>query len=501
MERLPNEVFCTVFLFTIFHNPRQGSGAGYNGLADFEITEGQTWPGVFQFSKGPWAISSVCRRWRTIATKFPQLWNRFRLTASDLDPNTDDGGTTALTTWLSFSGTLTLSFFIQPDGICNNPHYSKLFGLLADHADRWEKIELYNSTPAFWSMLHAGDVRSRLGSLTTITVHSGETNVADDAFSGDPTFYQVFLDAPQLRTLVNRNHLPCRGLELPWGQLTEYEGSHRTVVDEHLRLLRLTPNLEKCRLEIAYVASPVSTLPDGQAAAETAVPYNILLPNLQTLQIRTTWFSDSLKHFPVSIRRLRVPALKTLIILTEHLSRVPPPFSAYGEVLRASSSELRSLKLINRPAAGIEDLRAGDILELLRATPALRDLCFTIGATKKSRVLQDTIISRLDISEGGSRNGDGALVPVLETLELRFPSPAAIPMLNLATLAKAIRSRWTPLGPQSSIRSVRFVVELGDVPVDKSILSSAIRGPIMEVLKGEEVDIIIEIGNASVAGW
>ncbi|KAG7096018.1 hypothetical protein E1B28_006701 [Marasmius oreades] len=480
MEQIPNEVFRIIFLLSAFQNPRHDGTSSFDGLADSEITEGQTWPGIFQFSKGPWAISRVCRKWRTISVTFPQLWSHFSLMTGDLNSNTD--GIPALTTWLSFSGTSNLSFFIEPDGICNNPNRSRLFELLAEHADRWDKIEFYNSTPAFWSMLHTANARSRLGSLTSIAIHSEEANLADDAFFGDPTFYQVFLDAPQLHILINRNHLPVGGLEFPWGQLTEYEGSHRLRVDEHLDLLRLTPNIQKCRLEIAYVGNPS---PDDQLQPSRTIH----LPNLQTLQIRTTWFSDSLQDLPVFVRLLRLPALQTLHIITEHISQILPPFSAFADVLRSSSCELRSLELSSRAVAGVDHLRSEDILDLLKAAPALRHLCITVGTSGSSCVLQDTIIPRLDPR---GRSEDDILVPVLEELELRLPSPSAIPMIDLKALAETILFRSTASGFES-IRKLHFTVGLGDTQVNNDVLSSAIRGPIIEVLEGgEEVEIDIE---------
>ncbi|KAF9262783.1 hypothetical protein L218DRAFT_1077707 [Marasmius fiardii PR-910] len=153
----------------------------------------------------------------------------------------------------SFQLDFNLSFFIEPDGICNDSNRSSLFELLIDRADRWEKIEFYNSTSTFWSMLHERGVRTRLGSLKSVTILSEQENIANDALSGDPAHYQVLLDAPQLQTLINRNHLPVAALGLRWTQLREYEGSHHVNIEDHLQLLRRTPNLEKCRLTIAYV--------------------------------------------------------------------------------------------------------------------------------------------------------------------------------------------------------------------------------------------------------
>ncbi|KAF9262785.1 hypothetical protein L218DRAFT_988052 [Marasmius fiardii PR-910] len=436
MEQFPNEIFRIIFLLSILEDPRP---TGYNGLADAEGSEGQTWPSVFRPSKGPWAITRVNRKWRTISTTFPQLWSQFSLTASDLEPPVIDGAA-ALTTWLSFSGTSNLSFFIQPDGICNDSNHSSLFELLINRADRWEKIEFYNSTSTFWSMLHARGVRSRLGSLKSVTIHSEEANIANEALSGDPAHYQVLLDAPRLQTVINRNHLPVAGLELPWTQLKEYEGSHRVNVDDHLQLLRRTPNLEKCRLTVAYVSPP----PDQTQPESSQTNSAVLLPLLQTLQVRTTWFSDSIRDLPASIRRFRLPALKTLHVVSEHLSPTPPPLSAFAEVIRSSDCELHSLELSSRG---------------------------------------DTILPRLD-PEG--RSQDELLVPVLESLELRFPSPSAIPVIDLAALSTAIRSR-----------SKASVSDSGNGSLNNDVLTSAFRVPIMEVLGEAEIKIVIETRNTA----
>ncbi|KAF9262782.1 hypothetical protein L218DRAFT_1077706 [Marasmius fiardii PR-910] len=187
----------------------------------------------------------------------------------------------------------------------------------------------------------------------------------------------------------------------------------------------------------------------------------------------------------------RLPALKSLHVVTEHLSPIAPPLGAFAEVIRASGSELHSLELSSRGVNGVDHLRSGDILELLRATLRLRHLCITVGTSRDSRVLQDTILPRLD--PGGS-NGDDVLVPVLESLELRFPSPSAILVVDLTALATAIRSR---LSSSDSIRKLQFIVQSGNGSQDNGVLTSAIRTPIMEVLEGAEVDIVIKIRNTA----
>lgn len=485
MDRVPNEVFRFIFLLSVLGDSRRDGGIGYNGLADEEISEGHTWPGVFKTSEGPWAISRVSRQWREISTTFPQLWSCFSLMPSDLDHSVD--GTTLLTTWMSFAGTSNLSFLIEPDGICNNPSHPRLFELLMNQSNQWEKIEFFNSVPIFWSMLHAHNVRSHLDLLKKITVHSEEANIVNDALSGDPIHYEVFLHAPQLHSLINRNHLPTAGLQLPWSQLTEYEGSYRAPINDHFLIIRRTPNLEICRLNIAYVGPPTHT-DHNQAITESSQANVIFLPNLHTLHMRTTWLSDSTRDLSAHISHLRVPTLQFLRIASEHLTRISTPLRAFANVLRSSSCELRSLELTSRGVIGIDNVRSEDVLDLLRATPALRDLCITVGTSGSSSALQNAIIHRLDPYGG---NQDDVLVPVLEILEFRLPSPSAIPMVDLTALGLAIHSRWM-VSSSESIRKLRFIIELGNGPLDEDMLSSAIRGPIMEALEEARVDIVIE---------
>ncbi|KAF9262787.1 hypothetical protein L218DRAFT_382077 [Marasmius fiardii PR-910] len=476
MDRIPVEIFCNIFMLSITQDPHSNED-NEDESDGTDISEGRTWPSVFGFQRGPWSISRVCRKWRMISTCFPRLWSRFIFSGKDLDLNKD--GKVALTSWLSFSGTSKLSILIEPDGICNVSRRLDLFRILTGHVERWEKIEFVNSTPTFWFMLNVQDLNSRLCSLKRVTFLSGDTTLELDAVSSHPPRYEAFLHAPQFHSLINLDQFPLYKLPMPWAQLTEYEGSSQTHLADHFRILRLMPNLEKCQLEIAY----------ADHSDEASFLSSLLLPKLQLLQIRTAWFADGIQELPRFIHLLKLPALRILSIISEHLTSVPPPFRAFAEVLKSSGSpcEVRQLELV--VSCQIEPLLQPDhILDLLRATPGLQHLCISVGTSLGARVLQDTIIPHLQIECGLERG----LIPMLNTLELKFPLPTAVHMLDLSTLAAGIRSRWTALGPES-IRNLIIDIELEEdwVGDESFLMSSASWPPIMEVLQEEGLNIVV----------
>ncbi|KAG7096026.1 hypothetical protein E1B28_006708 [Marasmius oreades] len=473
MERIPTEIFCTIFGLSITQDPHRDDNSE-DSVDETDISEGRMWPSVFDFRKGPWSISRVCRKWRMICTCLPKLWSCFTFSANDLDLNRD--GKAALNAWLSFSGTSKLSILIEPDGICNVSHRIKLFEILAGHAERWERIELVNSTPNFWFML---SFKSRLHSLKRVTFLSGCTSFDPDAVSSDSSHYRVFLDAPQFHTLINRDDFPLYKLPMPWSQLTEYEGSARAHVADHFRVLRLTPNLVKCRLEIA----------DADHSDESSFSSPLLLPKLQRLQIQTPSFAEGLQQLSSFIQLMKLPALQMLSIVSEHHTRVFPPFHAFAEVLRGSPCEVRQLELVLACQPDFQPrLQPEHILDLLKATPRLHHLCITVGTTQGSRVLQDTILPRLLVGRGL----EGALLPMLNTLELKFPVPSAVHMLDLSTLAAGIRSRWASIGSEA-IRNLVITIELSEgwIGDDSDMVSSACWPPIMEVLQEEGLNIVV----------
>ncbi|KAL0573539.1 hypothetical protein V5O48_008425 [Marasmius crinis-equi] len=479
MDRIPVELACSIFRLAVLQDVENESV-----ITVAEVSEGRQWPGIFDYEKGPWAISRVCRKWRTICMSFPSLWCRFILSADRIQPGRH--GEQELRTWLSFSGTSSLSFLIKTDGICNNPHNLELFRILADHSDRWEAIEVINATAEFWTMMHRHDVKSRLQALRHVTILSEGSSrgyVSDDEpYSSD--CYNVFMKAPRFHSLTNRDYFPVSHLEMPWSQLTAFDGSERTHYSDLFEVLHRSPNLVTSRVEVASYAAYSLDISVRNLFSQ------ISLNRLRILRIHLTssiYATAVWKDVHTLIGHLDMPSLETLSIRCDYPS-VCPPYTELAAVLRSSGCKLRDLELSSTSA------RPSDIIDLLSATPSLQRLSMTIDASDGSRVTQHTVISHLNVHSSGA-DYDSALVPSLNTLEFSLPSPLAVIELDLPSLAAGIRSRWAdPPNPGCSIRTLVISLDSGDEDVSSRMTVSLPEGlpPILEVLQDEGLDVVIQ---------
>ncbi|KAJ7082803.1 hypothetical protein C8R43DRAFT_1142751 [Mycena crocata] len=207
-----------------------------------------------------------------------------------------------------------------------------LVAAVAPYSPQWETLACVVSTPAAFP---AGElVRGRLPLLKTLNLASG---VDDEDLDGTIT---VFADAPQLRRLRLSGHI-VDSVSLPWTQLT-----HLTLVgqgiDECLRILQLTMNLETLSVDAAH---PLTH------------PLPIHLPRLHTLK---------LQHSPESyeiLRCLTLPVLNHLELHHLDFSDIVP----VTHFLMRSASPLHRLTL-HRPELPL-------VRECLHAATTLRAVC------------------------------------------------------------------------------------------------------------------------------
>lgn len=121
---LPNEIFCTIFLF-----------ARDLSMSEFDILNSKELPTEVR-------ISHVCRLWRSIAINFPNLWNTFRYGLPKL-PTIDVKG--RLDTYLKRSDPHLLDFWLNFRGDRHRKRFndhSEMFRVILTHVDRWRRLTL-----------------------------------------------------------------------------------------------------------------------------------------------------------------------------------------------------------------------------------------------------------------------------------------------------------------------------------------------------------------------
>ncbi|KAJ8083426.1 hypothetical protein PM082_009299 [Marasmius tenuissimus] len=483
MDRIPIEIIRAIFQLASLQDTCNGSVR-----TSAEISEGRQWPGLFDLDRGPWVISRVCREWKIICTSAPELWSSFILSADNLPPGRNVAAISKLTTWLSFSRTTALSFLIKTDGICNHPDRSELFRVLMKHSDRWGNIEVINSTFGFWLMLDRNNIRERLRSLKRVTFLSEGSNrgyVSDATVKEpfNPSCYHVFANAPRLHALINHDYFPLSQFELPWSQITEFDGSEQINFSDHVRILHRTPNLKICRLEIAIHGF------DRLGPSKEAPSPSITLNYLTTLRIHFTNSmiseSDSIEtKISNLMTQLVLPSLTTLS-LKSSIETISAPFAEFAAVLRSSQCELLELELSSLVVA-----QPDDIVELLKTSPSLQRLCMSVDTSQGSRVIQDTILPGLVVNTPS----DDTLIPFLQSLQLVIPTRLAMVDFDLPCLSAGIRSRWAfPPEPGFFIRKLHVFVgrrEYDDPKEDEQLPDML--PPILEVLQEEGLKVVVQ---------
>ncbi|KAJ8074015.1 hypothetical protein PM082_012305 [Marasmius tenuissimus] len=471
MDQIPTEILCAIFSLSISQ-----SAANSRIITKADVSQGRTWPYILQLDKGPWSLSKVCRKWRTISTSFPELWSRFILSEDDLGTHAGRNSIAALRKWLSLTGTSKLSFLIQTDGVCNLQHNdAELFPLLVEQAERWERIEIINSSYAFWSSINQHDIGSRLQSLKSVTFLSEGSNQSyiDDGYQSPfvAAYYDIFQQSPNFHSIINRDYFSLADLLMPWSQLTHYEGSHRVGFDDHFTILRRTPNLETCILGIEYCSISLTKFSP------------MVLERLKSLKIVLSADDDEFDEFSFAIRCLVAPSLTELSIQNTNPS-TSASYDPFIAMLRSvSPGNLSKLELVGNAA------EPRSVIDLLEASSDVKHLSLGLAANQASVLLETAITSLSPTAE--AVDGDRALLPLLSSLEIRIPQTSSVREVDFSKLALAVRSRWK--SHSGGIQSLW--ISLGDREVEELFryhdYDVGVLPPILEVLKEEGLTVVV----------
>ncbi|KAK7024899.1 F-box domain-containing protein [Favolaschia claudopus] len=258
----------------------------------------------------PTRLTHICRRWRDIACKTPELWR-----AIDMDPMNDDqlpmslDRTIFLTgLWASRSGHCPLSIRL---GAYHDP-LSTLAPLIP-HRDRWEHLTLRieNTRP-----LRA--IQGAFPLLKSFDIRLGSP-ISDDVVV-------TLQNLPLLSTVV-LDDFRTPHISLPWSQLTSLTLSW-IYIEHCISILRQTTHLVHCTFDLYFHPGTQNDFVE------------LVLPQLETLDVQTDAVSPLYGHF---FQCLVAPALQHLRI-PEHLLQ-PNPIESLSSFISRSGCHLDELRV------------------------------------------------------------------------------------------------------------------------------------------------------------
>jgi hypothetical protein len=282
----------------------------------------------------PLLLGRVCRNWRIIAHDTPELWKSLEIVGSRTPVD-------SIEKWLSRAKNLPLS--LKLNSVHSVVDGSRFIDVLGRRAQTWGNVELGLSFRGF-SMFESALQLPMLQRLSLDT-HANAPSEIGAVFTS--------WNAPALRHLTLGYGINPVDMKLPWVQLTSLElDSEFMGPDDFLNILRRTPNIVDCVVEI-YVDTEVYHL------AEVA-----LCMFLTSLRLSTdiVGVMDILGNFSA-------PALQVLDFKGVHVAH-GVCFSALRSFLSKSGCQLREMVIW----VDVSDKNLEDFLMLLETLPTLEKL-------------------------------------------------------------------------------------------------------------------------------
>lgn len=229
----------------------------------------------------PIILGHVCYSWRTLVLQAPSLWRSFSLVI-DRTPKSLRGLKASLELWLRSSRTTEIGINLEVDPACASVFDSELMSQLEGILGRCWRLRLNVSHEMFRGILNLP-----LPRLRTLEVRSSW-------LAKDMGGLSVQAQNLQTLTILGPTMVKFTKSTLPWAQLREYRGTCWADVQQHLDIIKLSPNLESCTLFPFYEMKG------------TVAP--IRLTQLRRLHV-ASYLGTSMGGF---LRWLELPALKEL---------------------------------------------------------------------------------------------------------------------------------------------------------------------------------------------
>ena len=263
IRRLPPEVLSEIFLH---YNDE-------NNISNFRL------------NTAPLQLGGVCSRWRTIALSTPWLWNSFALTIRLKYFKSD---AMLAETWLARAGRSPLTIYLASAGNSQNT-MEPLMEVFLLHCEQWYDIHISAPLSVLELLTPAKNRLPRLQRLS-LNVHLYKP-------------LGIFECAPRLRWLKLGSFFDPPMIHVPWNQIEYFDMGTREI-DHTLELLRATPNLKECVINLNS-SEPRRSHPSVQllhlhsmtiSGNPTYFFHTLLLPKLQEISIdscQTQWTATS----------------------------------------------------------------------------------------------------------------------------------------------------------------------------------------------------------------
>ncbi|PBK69804.1 hypothetical protein ARMSODRAFT_974896 [Armillaria solidipes] len=318
VRRLPPEVLSLIFLETIVFPIKRTPSASESEWWDIELAESPMW-----------SIEQVCRQWRMVSVSFPELWSYINITITD-DNFKEDG----------------YAYFRQTSPAAG------------DAAVVRGKQAIFSTVPA---------VRLALPSLTKLCLLSTDAEEISRYNN-----LNLFDSAPNLHAVEAMNiRDPVTSFALPWRQITRYKSDH--LLDDwadpgpdtciHLLSIVSQPQLVECDLRCEVNCA------DGVFSGKA---FPVVCTRLRSLSLSSwAYTSTGVRALHQILDRLMLPVLESLRVVCQEGHpdlEGEQTFSALRRVVERSRAPLEVLYFEHG------EVREEDVVAVLRATPALRDL-------------------------------------------------------------------------------------------------------------------------------
>ena len=228
----------------------------------------------------PLFIGSICKLWRDVAWSTPLVWDTIFLHISRKHHGTQ---VQLLRDWLLNARSALLSIKLTAEDehesvLCA---FEEILGILVTRSDYWLTFDSRIPPPQCPNIFK----NINFPMLTSVSLRNPAST---------PNIPDMFLTSPKLVDItLLRYNFP---VVLPWEQVRRFRTA-RSTVTECLKVLRQSPNLQKCRFEYVYAPdSLISIMPHvqlkhlhvGLKDSETSMSLldSITLPSLSELRIQ-----------------------------------------------------------------------------------------------------------------------------------------------------------------------------------------------------------------------
>ncbi|KXN83633.1 hypothetical protein AN958_01199 [Leucoagaricus sp. SymC.cos] len=323
---LPQELLCRIFYLSLSESPFTLLRHDQIGNPVLSLN--------LQKMITPFTLGAVCRYWRHVVWKEPNLWNSVYLVASPCKAAIQ---ATLLEQWLSRTGQLPLSIDVDCSDVVHkrwsSRHERESMDLLEPIFKRSMRFTSFRTRlPPQCLLLPAKDDRipdPRFENLTTLEV---VPLVVTEGMEDDDEDLDIalFQHSQRLRRLFIRE-ISVEQIDIPWPSLSLATIiTQNLTLDDCLALARNAPNVEVCQFEnIGY--------------PEMSKLDNFPVLHLSRLHTLFLDFSPISLRYEIFFRHITAPNLKTLYFVSEEGRQFP--VDEFRQLLQRSGCTLAHLEI------------------------------------------------------------------------------------------------------------------------------------------------------------